>query len=732
MMKISEQKTGTTEKQAALLSIIIPCFNVADTLSHTLDSILMQQTDFTYEVLVVDDCSTDGTAEIVKMYADKHNQIYLIRHPKKSDNACSFYDGLLAAKGDFFCVLNGDDYYTHREKLQWQINFFKTDVSQDYVASVHNYINDLYEGTISISQRPQIVEFTYGDFITKNAGNFHTSTYMFRNIFKGNVPEYFKGEKSGGDRPRIAFFLKTSRKKVKILDFVGSAAAYKDDFTNIIPMRIDHCMNEIKKYANVLMAAYNNEDFMLKSLYYSQYVDSLCATLSYLNYIHHPECIQQDTNDNHLAIVVGTLKPEGCQIFCEIVELIKVYADKKIMVLVANMAEEEVPEHGRKLLEIYPHVSVKAVPSSYSEKLVWLSYAMANYAPVKAYYYASCNDPYTQALMQSGVCKNICLFSFNYGFICGISNPNLDCIIAKRPLDYSMLRQHLGTKVIYIPAWQAAHVMNTISPYLIHEKPFFIQQAEEAIDDELLEIRPYEKMFGKHVKLDFKPADKKEQAKAMVLKSFAHTMPDNFCFLLSQNNADNQPYMEAFADLGYVHQVNHWQNDSLLWLYNAEYIKKLFINITNRNANLMKYITGIDQMLHVRQSYNAVFLKIEGNDPKIYFTLSKNAKYNNSKTHKVIVEFLTNYSGKLQLFYKDETSTDFTDKNSLVLQYTGGHKKLVLELPPQAQLKFLRLDIDNYDVPADTENRVVLFKFEIFEERERSYVTANKLDILFP
>jgi hypothetical protein len=96
-------------------------------------------------------------------------------------------------------------------------------------------------------------------------------------------------------------------------------------------------------------------------------------------------------------------------------------------------------------------VRIKAAPSASSKKFVWLSCEMTGFAPFKAYYYASHNDPYAQALMQFGVCKNICLFSFDHGYICGISNPNLDCIIAKRPLDYLMLSKRLGKKVIYVP-----------------------------------------------------------------------------------------------------------------------------------------------------------------------------------------------------------------------------------------------------------------------------------------
>lgn len=49
--------------------------------------------------------------------------------------------------------------------------------------------------------------------------------------------------------------------------------------------------------------------------------------------------------------------------------------------------------------------------------------------------------------------ENITLFSFDHGYLCGISNPNLNKIIAKRPTDYWLLKKKFGEKVIYIPAW---------------------------------------------------------------------------------------------------------------------------------------------------------------------------------------------------------------------------------------------------------------------------------------
>ena len=94
------------------LSIIMPLYNVEDTIRLALDSILMQKVDFNYEIITVDDCSTDNTLEILNEYAEKYPQIKIIKHEENQGNAIAFYNALSASNGDYFCVLDGDDYYT--------------------------------------------------------------------------------------------------------------------------------------------------------------------------------------------------------------------------------------------------------------------------------------------------------------------------------------------------------------------------------------------------------------------------------------------------------------------------------------------------------------------------------------------------------------------------------------------------------------------------------------------
>ena len=149
-----------------ILSVIMPIYNTASTLTRAFDSILMQETEYQYEVIVVDDCSTDGSRNICDEYARKFNNFIYHRNSVNSGNAFSFYTGLCLASGDFFCVLDGDDFYTVSNKFQRQIHFLINDTDERYVAVGHYFLYYHENGAVHIIE-DHVSEFEYGylDFL---------------------------------------------------------------------------------------------------------------------------------------------------------------------------------------------------------------------------------------------------------------------------------------------------------------------------------------------------------------------------------------------------------------------------------------------------------------------------------------------------------------------------------------------------------------------------------------
>jgi glycosyltransferase involved in cell wall biosynthesis len=108
------------KKTAPLISIIIPTFNRGWILTEAIDSVLSQ--DFSdYELIVVDDGSTDNTSNII----DKYKESLIVIRQKNSGVSAARNRGITAASGRYIAFLDSDDFWLPN-KLTSQVNFFNT------------------------------------------------------------------------------------------------------------------------------------------------------------------------------------------------------------------------------------------------------------------------------------------------------------------------------------------------------------------------------------------------------------------------------------------------------------------------------------------------------------------------------------------------------------------------------------------------------------------------------
>ena len=103
------------KKTIPAVSIVIPMYNAEKYIGECLDSILAQTfTDF--EVIIVDDCSTDKSCEIVKSYIETHtgtDKLKLVRRKTNSGaSGIPRYDGLLLSRGEYVSFIDSDDIIT--------------------------------------------------------------------------------------------------------------------------------------------------------------------------------------------------------------------------------------------------------------------------------------------------------------------------------------------------------------------------------------------------------------------------------------------------------------------------------------------------------------------------------------------------------------------------------------------------------------------------------------------
>lgn len=124
-----------------MVSIFVPTYNHENYIVQALDSILMQKTQYTYEVFVGEDCSTDNTRQVLKAWEKAHPGKFTILYREENMNKKKIYNSLdlkLRCKGKYIIGLEGDDFWTDPMKLEKQVTFLEN--HPEYYAVSHNCI----------------------------------------------------------------------------------------------------------------------------------------------------------------------------------------------------------------------------------------------------------------------------------------------------------------------------------------------------------------------------------------------------------------------------------------------------------------------------------------------------------------------------------------------------------------------------------------------------------------
>ena len=130
-------------KNEIRVSVILFTYNHEKWISQAIDSILMQKTNFDFEIIILEDYSTDKTREIVIDYQNKYPDI--IRLMLSEYNMCdntNTIKALESSSAEYISFLDGDDYWTSPDKLQKQADFL--DCNPDHSICFHN-VKMLYE-----------------------------------------------------------------------------------------------------------------------------------------------------------------------------------------------------------------------------------------------------------------------------------------------------------------------------------------------------------------------------------------------------------------------------------------------------------------------------------------------------------------------------------------------------------------------------------------------------------
>ena len=110
------------------VSIITPAYNASQFLSETIDSVV-EQTFKDWEMIIIDDCSSDDTVSIATEYTKKDKRIKVVRNKDNCGVAATRNHGLDVATGEYIAFIDSDDLWLP-EKLEKQVRFIKKGYSR--------------------------------------------------------------------------------------------------------------------------------------------------------------------------------------------------------------------------------------------------------------------------------------------------------------------------------------------------------------------------------------------------------------------------------------------------------------------------------------------------------------------------------------------------------------------------------------------------------------------------
>lgn len=180
------------------VSVAMITYNHERFIAQAIESVLMQEVDFDLELVIGEDCSTDGTRRIVTEYAARYaDRIRLLLPKKNLGMNRNFIQTIKACQGEYIALLEGDDYWTSPDKLGKQVALL--DQRPDCAICFHNVEmfteDDPDQARVLLCKEDQKTVSTVEDLLQFNF--IPACSAMFRRAVVGDPPEWFYELKMG-------------------------------------------------------------------------------------------------------------------------------------------------------------------------------------------------------------------------------------------------------------------------------------------------------------------------------------------------------------------------------------------------------------------------------------------------------------------------------------------------------------------------------------------------------
>lgn len=190
-----------------MLSVVVFSYNHKEYIDTCLESIFRQKTDFIYEILIADDASPDGTAQMVR---EKYGDRVRVLERKENLGLCrNMYDAFMQARGKYIYECSGDDYLSTEYVFQKLAGYLE-EHEDIFSVTGWNEMYDVAKGTKKTVEQPY-TEFTFLDLLRGKKIYFFIG--MMRNTFKQDQPQYLcKGSRNNEEVQMWYYTLLKSKK----------------------------------------------------------------------------------------------------------------------------------------------------------------------------------------------------------------------------------------------------------------------------------------------------------------------------------------------------------------------------------------------------------------------------------------------------------------------------------------------------------------------------------------
>jgi glycosyltransferase involved in cell wall biosynthesis len=165
-----------------MVDIVMVTYNHAKYIGEAIDSVLMQECDFPFRLIIADDCSTDGTTEICEQYAAEFpERILLIKQSKNVGLVKNYESAFSTCNAEFIAILEGDDLWTDALKLQKQMDILNATPSCGLVHTAFDVLEhngEVKRANLNISKE-KVEGFLY-EAVMKDEIAFCPLTVIFR------------------------------------------------------------------------------------------------------------------------------------------------------------------------------------------------------------------------------------------------------------------------------------------------------------------------------------------------------------------------------------------------------------------------------------------------------------------------------------------------------------------------------------------------------------------------